>query len=74
MKMTTGGRVTVPSWIRNQFGFSPGTELECAFDGDAISIWLKGDAATQARRPERQRRDPGRVRMTTDEIMALLGE
>jgi AbrB family looped-hinge helix DNA binding protein len=51
MKITSKGQVTIPLPIRDEFGFTPGTEVEFVAEGekvvlkrsegDAIDTWLK---------------------------------
>ena len=58
VKITTKGQVTIPPAIRDEFGLTPGTEVEFIaeggklvlkrIEGDAVEAWLK-DAAGVAR-------------------------
>ncbi|MGZ8901112.1 MAG: AbrB/MazE/SpoVT family DNA-binding domain-containing protein [Limisphaerales bacterium] len=52
MKITSKGQVTIPLPIRNEFGLTPGTDVEFVAEGekvvlkrcegDAVEAWLKG--------------------------------
>jgi len=74
MRITSKGQVTIPQEIREAAGFLPGTEVEFATDGDAVSI-VKAVTAKRPTRGEQLVRHlehhRGRMTMTTDEIMAL---
>ena len=74
MRITSKGQVTIPQAVREQTGLLPNTDVDFIIDEGGVRI-VK---AVSGRRPSRgaeavQRlREPGRrVRMTTDEIMAL---
>ena len=74
MRITSKGQVTIPVAIREKAGLLPHTEVDFELDGDAVRI-----VRAQARRGEsrgeravRRLRGSGTVRMTTDEIMALM--
>lgn len=74
MRITTRGQVTIPQAIREQAGFLPNTEVDFEVDGEAVRI-VRARAPRKASRGERavQRLQgrSGRVRMTTEQIMAL---
>lgn len=38
MRVTRGGRVTIPAEIRARFGFLPGTEVEFVAHGDVVLL------------------------------------
>jgi AbrB family looped-hinge helix DNA binding protein len=68
-KITTKGQVTIPKRLRDHLGLKPGSsvEFELAADG---RVFLK----TLQRAPESRfarLRGSGKLRMTTDEVMAL---
>jgi len=74
VRITTKGQVTIPQAIREQAGFLPNTEVDFELDGEAVRI-VRTRASKRASRGdravERLRGRSGRVRMTTEEIMAL---
>lgn len=72
MRVTTKGQVTIPVEIREQFGFLPDTEVEFVVEDDVVRL-------RRIDRPDRRRGDRvvarlrgrARIRMTTDEILAM---
>jgi AbrB family looped-hinge helix DNA binding protein len=77
MRLTSKGQVTIPQDIREKLGLQAGTEVEFDIVDDGVRIRKAG---TQDRRREQVRawieRVRGsalnsRVRLTTDQIMAL---
>jgi AbrB family looped-hinge helix DNA binding protein len=74
MRITSKGQVTIPVEIREKAGLLPGTEVDFQLDGAAVRIVRatapKGE--TRGQRAVRLLRGSGTVRMTTDEIMALM--
>lgn len=74
MRITSKGQVTIPVEIREKAGLLPGTEVDFELDGEGIRI-VKTEAPRGETRGERVVRrlwNSGTVRMTTDEIMALM--
>jgi AbrB family looped-hinge helix DNA binding protein len=74
MRITSKGQVTIPQAVREQTGLLPNTEVEFVVDGSAVRIVksASGKRVSRGSRAVRRLRDQtGRVRMTTDEIMAL---
>ncbi|HYZ27245.1 MAG TPA: AbrB/MazE/SpoVT family DNA-binding domain-containing protein [Geminicoccaceae bacterium] len=74
MRITSKGQVTIPVEIREKAGLLPGTEVDFELDGQGIRI-VKAEAPRGETRGERVVRrlwGSGTVRMTTDEIMALM--
>jgi AbrB family looped-hinge helix DNA binding protein len=73
MRITSKGQVTIPKDIREKAGLLPNTEVEFAFNGTAVTLRR---AATKAggrgARVVQALRGRGDVKMTTDEIMALM--
>jgi AbrB family looped-hinge helix DNA binding protein len=73
MKITTKGQVTIPRHIRERLGLLPNTDVEWELrDGAAV---LKKSSAGPQRRGRaliEHMRGRATVRMTTDEIMALM--
>lgn len=74
MRITSKGQVTIPQAVRERAGLLPSTEVDFVVEGDAVRI-VK---ATSTGRPSRGasavarlRQHAGRIRMSTDEIMAL---
>ncbi len=74
MRITSKGQVTIPLAIRERAGLLPETEVDFELDGDRVVI-VK---STISRRPTRGKRavevlrqNGRRVRMSTDEILAL---
>jgi antitoxin PrlF len=74
MRITSKGQVTIPQAVREKTGLLPNTDVEFVVDGTDVRI-VK---AAPGRRPsrgvtavQRLRESGGRVRLTTDEIMAL---
>ena len=74
MRITAKGQVTIPQAIREETGFLPNTEVDFEVEGQAVRI-VRAAAGKRtsrgARAVERLRGRAARVRMTTDEIMAL---
>jgi AbrB family looped-hinge helix DNA binding protein len=74
MRITSKGQVTIPVEIREKAGLLPGTEVDFALDGEGVRI-VKTAAPrreTRGQRVVRRLWGSGTVRMTTDEIMALM--
>ena len=74
MRITSKGQVTIPVDIREKAGLLPGTEVDFALDGEGVRI-VKAAAPrreTRGQRVVRRLWGSGTVRMTTDEIMALM--
>ena len=74
MRITSKGQVTIPQAVRERTGLLPNTDVEFVVDGDGVRIVKAaagGRPSRGARAVQRLRRSGGRVRMTTDEIMAL---
>ena len=74
MRITSKGQVTIPVALREKAGLLPHTEVDFELDGDAVRI-VKAKAPRGESRGERAvrlLRGTGTVRMTTDEIMALM--
>jgi AbrB family looped-hinge helix DNA binding protein len=74
MRITSKGQVTIPIDIREQAGLLPNTEVHFGLEGDKVTI----TRATKSRKPSRgeqiveRLRGKGDVKMTTEEIMALM--
>jgi antitoxin PrlF len=74
MRITSKGQVTIPVEIREKAGLLPGAEVDFELDGDGVRI-VRAKAPRgemRGQRIVRRLRGSGTVRMTTDEIMALM--
>jgi AbrB family looped-hinge helix DNA binding protein len=74
MRVSSKGQVTIPADIRERAGLLPNTEVEFLYDGEDVRLVRASDG----KRPTRGQRlvahlraHRGRLKMTTDEIMAL---
>jgi AbrB family looped-hinge helix DNA binding protein len=74
MRITSKGQVTIPVAIREKAGLLPHTEVDFEIDGDAVRIVRAKSPKGESRgeRVVRLLRGSGSVRMTTDEILALM--
>jgi AbrB family looped-hinge helix DNA binding protein len=74
MRITSKGQVTIPQAVRERTGLLPNTDVEFVVDGLDVRI-VKAASGRRLSRGARAvqwlRASGGRVRMTTDEIMAL---
>ena len=77
MRLTTKGQVTIPQEIREKLGLHPGTEVEFEIVDGTVRI-RRAEGQEERRRRVRAwiQRARGsarntKVRLTTDEIMAL---
>jgi len=74
MRITSKGQVTIPQAVREQAGLMPNTEVDIVVEGGEVKIMKassgkresRGETAVRILRAQRSK-----VRMTTDEIMAL---
>lgn len=74
MRVTSKGQVTIPQAIRERTGLLPNTDVEFVVDDGGVRIVKaapSGRPSRGARAVRRLRESGGRIRMTTDEIMAL---
>lgn len=75
MRITSKGQVTIPQAVRERTGLLPNTDVEFVVDGGGDVRIVKtasgGRPSRGARAVQRLRESGGRIRMTTDEIMAL---
>ena len=71
MRITTKGQVTIPLAVREHLGRLPHTEVEFTIRGDT-AILTKADGRRRGRKLVDQMRGRGSVRMSTDEIMAMM--
>jgi len=74
VRITSKGQVTIPQAVRERTGLLPNTEVDFVVEGAAVRI-VKSRSVKRpsrgARAVARLRIPAGRIRMTTDEIMAL---
>jgi bifunctional DNA-binding transcriptional regulator/antitoxin component of YhaV-PrlF toxin-antitoxin module len=76
MRITAKGQVTIPQRIREQAGLLPMTEVEFGIENGVVTLRaaLSGErdrGAAIVRHLRGRLRGTGRVRMTTDDLMAL---
>ncbi len=71
MKITSKGQVTIPAEIRRDTGLLPGTEVEFEVEDGRAVIKKVAGSRRRGRRLVETMKGRGRVRMSTDEIMAL---
>jgi len=73
MRITSKGQVTIPQHIREDLGLLPETEVEMVAHGQTVVLRKAkgGDAGARGRRLIAHMRGRGKVRMITDQIMAL---
>ena len=73
MRVTSKGQVTIPHHIRERFGLLPETEVH--FEVTDAGVLLRKSTApdtARGRRAVESLRGRGTLRMSTDEIMALM--
>ncbi len=74
MRITSKGQVTIPQAVREQAGLLPNTEVEFILENGSVTIRKSRSAGRSSRGASairRLRQHAGRVRMSTDQIMAL---
>jgi AbrB family looped-hinge helix DNA binding protein len=72
MKITSEGRVTIPAKIRRKMGLLPNTNVEFYMEGTDVIIRKSRRRRVSGERMVEMMRGKATVKMTTDEIMALL--
>ena len=72
MRVTSKGQVTIPQEVREAIGIHP-AETEVEFVQDGNGRWYLKKTMTRKKGPSRFRsaHKAGKLRMNTDEIMAL---
>jgi len=70
MKVTIKGQVTIPQLIREKLGITPATEVDFIEENDRVYLVKKKRSEISNYR-FRNLRGISKVKMTTDEIMAL---
>lgn len=71
MKITSKGQVTIPQEIRERMGLLPNTEVEFVIRGQAVQLVKVRGTRTRGARVVQGLRGRAKIRMSTDEIMAL---
>ena len=74
MRITSKGQVTIPQEIREKAGLLPGTEVEFVLDAGMVQIRKVEPPLRPGRGAQivARLRGSATVKMTTDEIMALM--
>lgn len=72
MKITTKGQVTIPADIRERLGLLPHTEVAFALAGNGVMVTKAQRSVRRGQRVVTHLRGRGTVRMSTDEILALI--
>jgi AbrB family looped-hinge helix DNA binding protein len=74
MRITSKGQVTIPAEIREQAGLLPGTDVDFERHGQTVRIVRAKTKKKNSRgaRIVARLRGSGDIKMTTDEIMALM--
>lgn len=74
MRISSKGQVTIPQEIRERFGFLPHTEIEFVVKRNVIQLikTTNSERPTRGEAIVRRLRGTATVRMTTDEILALM--
>jgi antitoxin PrlF len=70
-RVTRKGQVTIPKGVREHLGIGPGSVVEFKLADDGQIVLIKAGAKPEPSRFERVR-GTATVKMTTDEIMAML--
>ncbi len=70
MKVTTKGQVTIPQNIREKLGITPATEIDFIEENDRVFL-VKKKGGNLINRKFKNLRGISKIKMTTDEIMAL---
>ena len=74
MRITSKGQVTIPQAVREQTGLLPNTDVDFVVDGEDVRIVKAASGKRPSRGATAVRRlrgAGGRIRLTTDQIMAL---
>ena len=70
MRVTVKGQVTIPQEIREKFGITPAVEVDFVEENGRIYL-VKREGEPKKTYRFRKLRGIAKVKMTTDEIMAL---
>lgn len=71
MRITSKGQITIPQDIRERLGMLPHTEVSFSVDGDAVVVRKNSGGDRGARIVEHLRSFGKRLRMSSEELMAL---
>jgi AbrB family looped-hinge helix DNA binding protein len=71
MRVTSKGQVTIPQEVRQKLGIQPGTEVRFRVRGD-VAVLEKVPGRGRGQAIVEHLTGRGDVKMTTDEIMALM--
>lgn len=71
MRVTTKGQVAIPLAVREKLNIQPGAEVDFVVDGNTVRPMPARSGQARGRRIVDRLRGRARVRMTTDEIVAL---
>ena len=74
MRVTIKGQVTIPQHIREKLGILPANEVDFIEEKGRIYLVKKKGGRNTKTRTFRKLRGIASVKMTTDEIMALIRE
>jgi AbrB family looped-hinge helix DNA binding protein len=72
MYITSKGQVTIPIELREKLGFLPNTEVEFIMDKKDLKLRKKSSSRRGERLIKRLTSRKPVIKMTTDEIMALM--
>ncbi len=72
MRITSKGQVTIPIAVREKLGFLPETEVQFEIEGNTVRLKKAGAKSTRSRKLIARLRGKGTVKMSTDQIMALI--
>lgn len=72
MKITARGQVTIPADIRERLGLLPHTEVAFALAGNGVMVTKARRSVRRGQRVVTHLRGRGTLRMSTDEILALI--
>jgi AbrB family looped-hinge helix DNA binding protein len=71
MRVTSKGQVTIPRDIRRQMGIASQSEVEFVIEHNTVILRPVQGSPSKGKRLVETLRGRARVKMTTDEIMAL---
>ena len=72
MRITSKGQVTIPIDIREKAGLLPNTEVDFDYDGTVVTLRRAEKPSGRGAGAVEALRGRGDVKMTTDEIIALM--
>lgn len=72
MRITSGGRITIPQRVRQRLGLHPGDEVDVVVVGGVICVVPTGAPTSGGRRVVESLFGKGDVELSTDEIMAMV--